>query len=172
MNPVAIHTFGRPLAACCQQLAVNTRLVLGELIHGQLRLVFAHETGVAVAASAKFGHALAGDSQLEAAACIHRDVLVGFMRVTAVAMEATDRIGEMNVIGELQARPLHDAVAIEAGILAETGSAGQKGKQCNQVSPLVHKIQSPVRMTIKRKSERQKSKLACGRLTIPTRNRP
>ena len=127
VDAVAIHALGRPPAAGGQHLAVNARLVLGKLVHGQLRVVFAHEIGVAVTAPAEFRDALARDPDLEAAARVHRDVLVAFVGIAAVTIGATDRVGEMDVVGELQAHPFHDAVTIKAGILAGTGSAAQQG---------------------------------------------
>ena len=95
MDGMAIHAFGRPLAAGGQRLAVDAGLVLGKLVHARLRLVTAHDIGVAVAAPAVGGDAQARDPQLEAAAGIHGEVLVGFVGVAAVAAVATDGLGEM-----------------------------------------------------------------------------
>ena len=131
VNTVTIHTLGRPLAPGGQQLAVNTGLVFCELVHPRL-LVLAHDVGVAVALSAKFWDPLARDPNLEALVRVHRDVLVGFIRITAVTVGTTDRLGEMDVIGELQTHPFHDTMTIKTGILAGTGSAAQQGSQRDQ----------------------------------------
>ena len=88
------------------------------------------------------GNALALDPDLEAAARVHRDVLVAFVGIAAVTIGATDRLGEMNVIGELQAHPFHDTVTIKAGILAGTGSANQQGDQRNQQSSRFHRVRA------------------------------
>jgi hypothetical protein len=132
VNAVAIYTFGGTLAAGGEPLAVNAVCVLGQLIHANLRLVFAHEIGVAVATPAEYGDVPALDSKFEAATRTHRDVLIAFARIAAMATGATDRIGEMDVIGEPQAHPFHDAVTIEAGILARPSGAAQQQAQPNQ----------------------------------------
>ena len=129
VDAVTIHTFGHTPASGGQRLAVNAGFVLGKLVHGQLWIVFAHEIGVAVAFSAKFRNALGSDPHLETAARTHRDVLIGFILIPAVTIGATDRAGEMDVIGEPKAHPFHDAVTIKAGILPGTGSAAQQDNQ-------------------------------------------
>ena len=136
---MTIPTFSHPLASGGQQLAVNARLVLCELVHAQWRLVFAHDIGVTVTVPAKFGDALARDPDLETAARIHRDVLIAFIGIAAVTIGATDRPGEMDVVGELQTHPFHDAVAIKTGILAHTGSTAQQGNQHKQHSLHLHR---------------------------------
>src|ERR1035437_5083881 len=132
VNAVAIHTLSGPLARRREPLAVNAVRVLGQRIHARGRLVFAREIGVAVTVSAKFGDALALDPELEAATRAHRDVLIAFAGIATVATGATDRVGEMDVIGELQAHSFHDTVTIEAGILAGPGSAAQQQEQPDQ----------------------------------------
>ena len=132
MDAVTIHTFGHTPPSGGQRLAVNAGFVLGKLVHGQLWIVFAHEIGVAVAFSAKFGNTLGFDPHFEAVARTHRDVHVRFILVAAVTIGATDRAGEMDVVGELPAHPFHDAVTIEAGILPGTGSANQQDNQRDQ----------------------------------------
>jgi hypothetical protein len=113
---------------------VNAGFVLGKLVHGQLWIVFAHEIGVAVAFSAKLRNTLGFDPHFETAARVHRDVLIGFILIAAVTIGATDLLGEMDVIGEPQAHPFHDAVTIKAGILPGTGSANQQDNQREQPS--------------------------------------
>src|ERR1035437_3414367 len=83
-------------------------------------------------ATAKFGDVPALDSELEAATRVHRNVLVAFARIAAMTPGATDRFGKMDVIGEPQAHPFHDAMTIEAGILGGPGSAAQQQEQPDQ----------------------------------------
>lgn len=139
VDAMAIHALGCTLAPGGQQLAMDTGLVFGELIHTRLRLVFAHEIGVTVTSPAEFRDPLARDPDLETAARIHRYVLVSFIRIAAVTIGATDRLGKMDVVGELQTHPLHDTMTIKAGILADTGSAAQKRNQRKQQSLSLHK---------------------------------
>ena len=131
MDAVTIHTFGHTPASGGQRLAVNAGFVLGKLVHARL-IEFAHHIRVAVALSAKLRNALGSDPHLETAAGTHRDVLVRFILIPAVTIGATDRAGEMDVVGELPAHPFHDAVTIEAGILPGTGSANQQDNQRDQ----------------------------------------
>jgi hypothetical protein len=90
-------------------------------------------------APAEFWNPLARDPDLEAAARVHGDILVGFSRIPAVTIGTTDRFGKVDVIGELQAHPFHDAMTIKAGILADTGTTAQKHNQGEQQFLPLHK---------------------------------
>jgi hypothetical protein len=134
MDAVTIHTFGHTPASGGQRLAVNAGFVLGKLVHARL-IELAHDVGVAVAFPAKFRNALGFDPHLETAARTHRDVLIGFILIPAVTIGATDRAGEMDVIGELPAHPFHDAVTIKTGILPGRGSTAQQDNQRHYWQP-------------------------------------
>ena len=148
VDAMAIHTLGHPLAAGGQQLAVDTGLVFGQLVHAWLRLVFAHEIGVAVAFSAELGNALARDPDLETAAGVHRDVLVGFRGIAAVTIGATYCLGKMDVIGEPQTHPFHYAMTIKAGILADTSATAQQGNQRHQLNWKLHETRFGPRLLL------------------------
>ena len=148
VDAVAIHTLGRPLVSGGQRPAVNNGLVLGQLVHARLRLIFAHEIGVAVAAPAELGNARARDPDLETAAGVHRDILVGFGGIAAVATGATDRLGKMDVIGEPQTHPFHYAMTIKAGILADTSATAQQGNQRHQLNWKLHETRFGPRLLL------------------------
>jgi len=141
MNAVAIHTLGHPPASSGQQLSMNAIRIFRVLIHARL-IVLAHDIGVAVAVCTKLRNALALHAEFETPARVHRNILIALIGVAAMAIGATDRLGEMNVIGELVAHAFHDKVAFKAGIFPGANSACEEGQQRNQQSLYLHRFRS------------------------------
>ena len=112
--------------------------VQGKLIHALLRLVLAHESGVAVAAPAVVGHPWRVTRTLKPRSAFMDTFWSSSLAIAAVAVGATDRVGVMHVILEDDTRAFHDAVAIEAGILGGLGAAGQQRNQGNRQEAQFH----------------------------------
>lgn len=128
VNAVAIGALSRAFAAGREQFSMNTGLVFGELIRRLLRIELVHEIRIAVAVSAEFRHALARHPDLETTARVHRYILLTLSAIPAVAVRTTDFFCKVDVIRELQTRPLHHAMAFETTVLAHADSTGKRGE--------------------------------------------
>src|SRR5690349_12680124 len=100
VDAVAIDADGDFGVALRQKLAVHAGDVLAELIGAQRWVVFAHERGVGMAASAERGNLAARDLSAEARGLAH-GVHVGFRGIAAVATGAGQAFLSVNIVRKL-----------------------------------------------------------------------
>ena len=117
MNAMAINANRDFRIALCEKLAVHAGFVLGKLISPQRRIVFAHETRVGVAATAKGRNLAASDFAAETGSLAH-GIHVCLRGIPAMATRAGQSFLSMDVTGELFLRHLKRRVQCRMAIRA------------------------------------------------------